>query len=135
MAWPEPRAGSTMMWCGDVARAIGGEAELHEQIRNVFLVSLGRRIFLRDRCVEFGFAVLAARAEAAYQTSNGSSGRPSRDSISFATCGTSGELSTCSSIALQPFFGDFAIFIEAAIDQCGRGGRVRIRHARGADTS
>src|SRR2546429_394965 len=37
--------------------------------------------------------------EPLYQISNGSSGRPSRDSISFAICGTSGEVSSWSNIA------------------------------------
>ena len=85
---------------GQVLRALRREAELRSRLRHVLLVGLRGRILLRDDLVELGFGVRGcAGRKPLYQMSNGSSGRPRRASISFATRGTSGEVSTCSSIA------------------------------------
>ncbi len=42
----------------------GEKPRFHQQIRNVFLIGLGGRIFLRDHGVELRFGVLAAGTEA-----------------------------------------------------------------------
>ena len=58
--------------------------------------------------------------------SKGSSGRPSRCSISAATLGTSGELRMRSSMLAHARFGELAAFIEGARNLGGRRRRIGI---------
>ena len=47
-----------------ILRAFRRETELDQKIRNIFLVSLGRRIFLGNDCIEFALAVFAVGTKA-----------------------------------------------------------------------
>ena len=85
---------------------------------HVLLVGLCGRILLATRSRPVASSVYLPRGrKPLYQMSKGSSGRPRRCSISFATFGTSGEERTCIEHRLHALFRDFPVLIEPPGDQ------------------
>ena len=111
---------------GDVARASFREAEFHEQVGNVLLIRLGRGIFFGQDRIQFGFAVRVAGAETVVPDIERLERAVQTRFDQLRHLWDQGRGEHLLEHRLQPLLGNLAIFIEAPVDERGRGRRIRI---------
>ena len=126
---PRRATGSTTMF-GEVARALLVKPSFTRMSGMSFANASAVGYFFRVIASSSASVYLPARRKPSYQMSNGSSGRPSRFSISFATRGTSGEASDLLEHRLDARLGHLAVDSKRRAIRRRRGRRVRIRVPR-----
>ena len=107
------------------------EAQLHQQVRNIFPVGPGGRIFFRDDRIQLGLAVFVAGTKTVVPDVERLERTSQARLDKFRNLWNQRRSEHLFQHRFQPLFRNFTILIEAAVDQSGRSGRIRIGHSRG----